>query len=394
MLTVDQAITELIKQSSVIVDIETVPVSECSGRVLAQDVIASIDVPPADNSAMDGYAYCYQDALKSRFTLIVSQRIPAGRAPTRLEPGTAARIFTGAEIPEGANCVAMQENCSEIDGSVIVDAKAISGGNIRPRGQDVASGATILTKGSHIRAAEMGLLASQGINKVSVYQRLKVAVFSTGDELIEPGLKLQSGQIYNSNQTMLKGLIKDLGMECIDMGTVADNAAATEDILLRASNKADVVISAGGVSVGEEDYVKTVVEQLGTLDFWRVAIKPGKPLAFGSINQTPFIGLPGNPASVFVTFSVLATPFLLSSQGAASPKARVTQSRALFNRNGESRDVFLRGRLVDGDEGCGVDIYPNQSSGVLSSVAWGNVLVRQKSGENIRVNDTVDVLIY
>jgi len=394
MLAVDQAINALIEQSSVLVDVESISVTESSGRVLAEDVVASIDVPPADNSAMDGYAYCYKDASESQFTLLVSQRIPAGRAPNRLEPGTAARIFTGAEIPEGANCVAMQENCSEIDGSVVVDSKAMIDGNIRPRGQDVASGATILTKGSHIRAAEMGLLASQGINKVSVYQRLKIAVFSTGDELIEPGLKLQSGQIYNSNQTMLIGLIINLGMECIDMGTVADNAAATEGILLRASNEADVVISAGGVSVGEEDYVKTSVEQLGALEFWRVAIKPGKPLAFGSVNQTPFIGLPGNPASVFVTFSVLATPFLLSSQGAASPRTRMMQGKALFSRNAESREVFLRGRLVDSEEGCGVDIYPNQSSGVLSSVAWGNVLIRQKSGENIRVNDTVDVLIY
>jgi molybdopterin molybdotransferase len=394
MLTVDQAINALIEQSSVLVDVESISVTESSGRVLAEDVIASIDVPPADNSAMDGYTFCYKDASENQFILAVSQRIPAGSSPTRLESGTAARIFTGAEIPEGANCVAMQENCSEIDGSVVLDSKAVIDGNIRPRGQDVASGATILTKGRHIRSAEMGLLASQGINKVSVYQRLKVAVFSTGDELIEPGHKLQSGQIYNSNQPMLMGLLKDLGMECIDMGTVADNAAATEDILLRASNKADVVISAGGVSVGEEDYVKTVVEQLGTLDFWRVAIKPGKPLAFGSVNQTPFIGLPGNPASVFVTFSVLATPFLLSSQGASSQRASMTQGRALFDRNGESREVFLRGRLVDGDDGCGVDIYPNQSSGVLSSVAWGNVLVRQKSGENIRVNDTIDVLIY
>ena len=391
MISVSAAIDQLIAKAKVTAAIESQPLINCLGRVLATDIIASIDVPPADNSAMDGYAFCYADALKSNFKLPLSQRIPAGTAPKALTSSTIARIFTGAEIPAGADTVAMQEDCAEQDGTVTIGGTVVTAAaNIRRKGQDIQTGQTILTAGTKLRAQEMGLLSSVGIKTIDVFKPLKVAIFSTGDELVEPGEILKPGQIYNSNRATLTGLIQSLGMSLIDLGTVPDNLEATQSVLQKAAAQGDIILSAGGVSVGDEDYVKDAVANLGSIDFWRVAIKPGKPLAFGQIEGTPFIGLPGNPASVFVTFMILARPFLFASQGLKTVLPQPLKAIAQFAKSAEKREVYLRARLTD----TGVEIYPNQSSGVLSSACWGEVFVKQQSGQSIEIGDLVDVLPY
>ena len=390
MLSVSAAIDKLITTATVRSRVDNISVLGSLGRVLAADIIASVDVPPADNSAMDGYAFCYAEALKNNFQLPLSQRIPAGTAPQPLTPSTIARIFTGAEMPTGADTVAMQENCSEQEGIVTIGKAVTATANVRSRGQDILAGQTILTAGTEIRAQEMGLLSSIGVKTIEVFKPLKVAIFSTGDELVEPGECLQPGQIFNSNRATLTGLIESLGMTVVDLGTVPDSLAATETVLLKAAAEGDIIFSAGGVSVGDEDYVKDAVAKLGDLDFWKVAIKPGKPLAFGQVEGTPFIGLPGNPASVFVTFMILARPFLLASQGLAKVLPQPLKAIAEFEKPGEKREVYLRARLTD----TGVDIYPNQSSGVLSSACWGEVFVKQPVGQSIELGDLVDVIPY
>lgn len=396
MLTVSEAIQKLIAQAQPLANdrrragLQSVPVTEALGRVIAVDIASTIDVPPAANSAMDGYAFCAADAAANNFKLPVSQRIPAGSVAMPLVPGTAARIFTGGEIPLGADTVAMQENCEEADESVSVDAKVASGTNVRPQGQDIQAGEVILKLGTRLRAQELGLLSSVGLAKVDVFKPLKVAIFSTGDELVEPGVPLQSGQIYNSNRATLIGLIESLGMTAVDLGVVPDRREATEHVLKKAAMRGDVIISAGGVSVGDEDYVKTAVEKVGAMAFWKVAIKPGKPLAFGHVAGTPFIGLPGNPASVFVTFMILARPFLLACHCSPVNAPKPLKAVAQFAKAGEKREVYLRGRLTE----QGVEISTNQSSGVLSSACWGDVFVVQQSGESIAEGDLVDVLPY
>jgi molybdopterin molybdotransferase len=390
MLTVTEAISQLTSAAVLPTERESLLVTDSLGRILAEDIISTISVPPADNSAMDGYAFCYADAVSHDFKLSLSSRIPAGVAPAPLEKNTVARIFTGAEIPVNADTVAVQENCVDHGGWVTIDSGVVAGGNVRSQGQDILEGCCILTAGSKVRAQEMGLLAAIGVKTVSVYRRLKIAIFSTGDELVDPGLPLAPGQIYNSNRATLIGLIQTLGLTPIDLGTVGDSPEATATILKDAAVAGDIIISAGGMSVGDEDYVKDAVASAGAVAFWTVAIKPGRPIAFGHVAGTPFIGLPGNPASVFATFMVLARPFLLASQGSLDTEPKIVKARAQFDKAGEHREVYLRARLTD----AGVEIFPNQSSGVLSSACWGEVFVRQQSGESIEIGDMIDVLPY
>lgn len=425
MLTIKAAVTQLLEKAVGINDIETIPLAETMGRVIAQDVVSTINVPPADNSAMDGYAVHVDDHVphtthtsyssyntynntsntkntSTRFP--ISQTIAAGHPPQPLEKGTAARIFTGAEIPAGANAVVMQEKCT-LDNSdslhpyVDIPSSVAINNNIRQQGQDIRCGDTILTQGRKLQAQDMGLLASIGIAHVAVYRRLRVAILSTGDELIEPGEHLPAGKIYNSNRYLLRGLLQQLDIEVMDIGVIADTLEATVAGLQQAAN-ADCIISTGGVSVGDEDHIKAAVLQLGELNFWRIAIKPGKPLAFGSINilpnnktknshlqDTPFIGLPGNPASVFITFLLFARPFLLARQQQTPHSPREIPLTANFSwKENPLRQEYLRAKInTEGN----IDIFPNQSSGVLSSTSWAEGLVVVPPKTAITIGDSI-----
>ncbi|MEJ8567344.1 molybdopterin molybdotransferase MoeA [Elongatibacter sediminis] len=390
MLQVQEAIERLLSASFEGPECERIDLLQATGRVLAEDVVAVLNVPPADNSAMDGYAVRVEDARAAGGTLPVSTRVPAGQAPSPLKPGTAARIFTGAEIPPGADAVVMQENCDAEDGNVIIRQMPEPGQNIRPRAQDIAAGDALLPAGHRLRPQDMGLLASQGLGTINVYRRVRAAVLSTGDELVEPGKPVGPGQIYNSNRYTMTGLLQDWGMDVVDLGVAPDDPARIEALFREAAEAADVLVCSGGVSVGEEDHVKPVVEKLGSLDLWRIAIKPGKPFAFGSVCGKPFIGLPGNPVSGFVTLLIIGRPFLFRMQGMAASPPIPAWLPARFNTPGSSREGYLRARYTDG----GVELFGNQSSGVLMSTSRSDGLVRQPVDTDIAEGDRVEFLPY
>ena len=392
LLPVAEALERVLARAAPAPPVLELPLIDALGAVLAEDVLSAVDVPGEDNSAMDGYALRVADAGRP---LPVSQRIAAGAVGAPLRAGTCARIFTGAAIPPGADAVVMQENCS-LEGELVrVTAAPAPGENIRPRGQDIAANTTVLPRGRVLRPQDMGLLASVGRARVPVYRPLRVAVLSTGDELVEPGAgSLDRGQLYNSNRYTLAGLLRSLGMTFVDAGIVPDDPEATARALASAAATADCVISSGGVSVGEEDHVKAQVQRLGRLDLWRLAIKPGKPLAFGRIGATPFIGLPGNPTSVFVTFCLVARPFLRKMQGISEPDPPPVQARAAFavHRPG-TRQEYLRVTLVAAEQGLEARRFGNQSSGVLSSVSHSNALAVIPPGTTVAEGDSVQVLL-
>lgn len=372
LMPIDDALARLLESTVATTAVETIAVAEAVGRVLAHAPVAAVDVPPADNSSMDGYALNVADLQADQETaLTVSARIPAGQAPGMLQAGTCARIFTGAEIPAGADAVVMQEQ-TRIDGEQVVFPEGVKPmQNIRPKGQDIEQGVATLAQGTRLQPADLGVLASIGLAEVNVYRPLRVALLCTGDELVEPGQPLAAGQIYNSNRFLLAGLLEKLGMQRVDLGRVHDTAEDTERALREAAQQADVIISTGGVSVGEEDHVKGVVEKLGRLDLWRIKIKPGKPLAYGQVQGVPFFGLPGNPASSLITFCLLARPCLLKQQGAQVEVPLMLQAPAGFTRSRSIvRQEYLRARFENGR----IEPFANQSSGMLSSASWANGL--------------------
>lgn len=391
MKSFTQALTDIEHSLSAkrVDDTETLSVIHARGRVLADDLIAPINVPPSDNSAMDGYAICIDDALSLPARLPISQRIAAGdTSTTSLTRGSAARIFTGASIPVNANCVVMQENCT-LDGDTIVINEGVTAeGNIRPRGQDIAMGSTALHKGKLLTAADLGLISSLGFAEIAVTRRVRVAIFSTGDELVAAGQALKHGQIYDSNRLMIEALCTDLGCDISVSAHISDNLQHTQTALLGASECSDVIITCGGVSVGEEDHVKTAVDVIGDLDFWKIKIKPGKPFAFGSIGQSTFIGLPGNPVSAFTTFFFFARCAIRTLQGATNTQLKSVPIKSAFStQRAQTRDEFVRVRITD----KGLEKYPNQSSGALSSVVWADALALVPADTCIKVGDNVTV---
>ena len=371
---VEEAIDHLLGKAPAITKNELLPLTESLGRVLAQDYQVPADVPPADNSAVDGYALHAEDYIPGQ-ALSVSARIPAGSAPSPLKPGSAARIFTGSEVPAGANTVIMQERIEVTEGGILINTEVKADQNIRRRGQDLAQGSLALKKGTKIRSQEMGLLASMGVAEVAVVKKLRVAILSTGDELVDPGNPLGPGQIYNTNRFTLLGLLAEAGCDVVLCETLRDTRSVTRETLERAAAQADLIITSGGVSVGEEDHVRAVLEESGELSLWRMASKPGKPLAFGSIKGTPVLGLPGNPAAVLVTFLIVGMPYIRTCQGQLQIHPVGQRVPATFTVTSPSvRREFVRARTESINGDTRVSAYPNQSSGVLSSACWADGL--------------------
>ncbi|MCP4876849.1 MAG: molybdopterin molybdotransferase MoeA [Gammaproteobacteria bacterium] len=397
LLSYDEALTQLTDAITALASPVDKALLETLGAVLAESIESAIDVPTCAMSSMDGYAINTADLATSGVTTLpLSQRIAAGSAADALVTGTAARIFTGAPVPEGADAVIMQEQVDAVDHQIRFDARPASGSNIRPPGNDIRRGTTILNKGCRLRPQDIGLAASVGLQTLPVFSAIKVGMFFTGDELVEPGQALVAGKIYDSNRYTLHGLLESMGCEIIDLGLVGDTLAATRDAMLRASTQADLVVTSGGVSVGEEDHVRIAIEQLGELRLWRLGIKPGKPLAYGQINDTAFIGLPGNPVSVFATFCLFVCPVIRIMQGCGWRKPVALPVKADFDwSRPDSRREFLRARLVTTkDNQTLVQIHPNQDSGVLTSTVWADGFVEIPENQTVQAGEMVNYLPF
>lgn len=397
LIPVDQALQLLLDSAIPKCGIETIDLLEANGRILANNLTSTIAVPPADNSAMDGYAVRSADLIgEEKQTLVISQRICAGEVGMALTGHTVARIFTGAPIPTGADAVVMQEACSVEGDTVTLGGLIWVGDNIRSAGEDIAIDDIILRAGDKLRPQDVGLIASVGISKLAVHRRLRVAIFFTGNELCEPENKLKKGQIYNSNRYTLRGLLKNLGCEIIDLGIVEDTFEATKKAMQQAAEQADLVMTSGGVSVGEEDYVRIALESLGQLDMWRINIKPGKPLAYGKIGNTPFLGMPGNPVSVFATFCIFARPYILKKSGATDVLPKSVRLLAGFEwKRVGGRCEYLRARADKNQHGeAEVTLFANQGSGVLTSTSWANGFAIIPPNTRIEKGDKVEFISF
>ena len=399
LLTLDEALRGLLSVVQALPATETQEVAtfDALGHVLAQDLRSTIDVPPADNSSMDGYAMRCADVPVAGTRLPVSQRIPAGVVGVDLQPGTAARIFTGAQLPHGADSIQMQEQCEAVTEGVRINALPVAGQWIRRRGEDVRRGDVVLAAGTRLTPAALGLAATVGAATLTVSRRPRVALFSTGDELVMPGEPLKPGAIYNSNRYTLRAQIQAMGCDCTDFGIVPDRLDATREVLRRAAEGNDLIVTSGGVSVGEEDHLRPAVQAEGRIELWQIAIKPGKPLAFGEVRRADgstayIVGLPGNPVSSFITFLLMVRPVLLRLQGATRLQPRPVSQRADFDwPRPDKRREFLRVRR---NEAGGLDLFANQSSGVLTSAVWADGVVDNPAGRVIRAGDVVDYLSF
>ena len=403
LLSLDDALARLlaVARDRVIAETEKLDTFDALGRVLARPVVSGLDVPPADNTSMDGYALRAADVPAAGTVLPVSQRLPAGVVGAALQPGTAVRIFTGAQLPAGADAVVMQELCEAVSGDglgqVCINTVPQPGQWIRRQGEDVQHSAEVLATGTRLTPQALGLAASVGASRLTVRRRPRVALFSTGDELVMPGESLRPGAIYNSNRFMLRGLLQAAGCEVTDLGIVPDRLDATRDALRRAAQGNDLILTSGGVSVGEEDHIKPAVKAEGWLEAWALAIKPGKPLAFGAVrrdggdSEALFIGLPGNPVSSFVTFLLAVAPVLRAIQGCPAALPQAVSVRADFDwPQPDKRREFLRARF---NAQGGVELFANQSSGVLTSAVWADGLVDNPSGQVVRRGDAVRLLL-
>ena len=392
LLSVDEALEVLISGAKPVAEIEDVSTLEATDRVLARGQSSTMDVPPMDNSAMDGYAVRVADITGPDTRLKVAQRIAAGSVGEPLAAGTAARIFTGAPIPPGADAVVMQEFCAVDGDHVVVKKKPQPEEWVRRAGSDIKTGGVVLAAGIKLRPQDTGLAASVGIKSLPVHRRVRLALFFTGDELVMPGDPLPPGRIYNSNRFTLNGMAKMFGCEVRDYGIVPDRLDATREVLRRAAADNDLIVTSGGVSVGDEDHVKPAVEAEGSLLMWKIAMKPGRPLAFGKVKDAAFIGLPGNPVSSFVTFLIFVRPFLLRTQGIANIAPRIIDARADFTWDKpDARREYLR---VKWNEAGGVDLYPTQDSAVMTSTAWADGLVDNPANQAIRKGDRVKFLPF
>ena len=403
LLSLDEALARLAAGSRphAIARRDTVSTFDALGRVLAADVLSTLDVPPEDNTSMDGYALRAADVAAPGTVLPVSQRIPAGHVGQALQPGTAARIFTGGQLPPGADAVVMQEQCEALAegvglGAVKVNTVPQAGQWVRRRGEDVLIGAAVLQAGQRLTPQALGLAASVGVGELLVVGRPRLALFSTGDELQMPGEALRPGAIYNSNRYTLRALAEAAGCEVVDLGIVGDTLEATRAALREAASRADLVVTCGGVSVGEEDHLKPAVQAEGELQQWQIAIKPGKPLAFGTLRRDGgaasalFVGLPGNPVSAFVTWLLAVSSVLRTLQGMPAGLPPALPLRADFDwPKPDRRREFLRVRL-NGDGG--LDLFPNQSSGVLTSTVWADGLVDIAPGRAVVRGDVLPFL--
>ena len=392
LLSVDEALERLLAGAHPVAEVEDVPTLQASGRVLAQAQRSSMNVPPMDNSAMDGYAVRTADVSRPDTRLKVAQKILAGSVGRPLAPGTAARIFTGAPIPPGADAIVMQEFCAQEGDEIVVKKVPSLGEWIRLTGSDIRTGGEVLPAGTRLRPQDTGLAASVGVASLPVYRRVRLGLFFTGDELVMPGDPLPPGRIYNSNRFTLNGLAATFDCEVRDYGIVPDSLEATRSVLRRAAAECDVIVTSGGVSVGEADFVKPAVEAEGELLMWRISMKPGRPLAFGRVARASFVGLPGNPVSSFVTFLIFVRPFLLKTQGIAQVGPHAIDARADFDwPEPDARREFLR---VKWNARGGLDLYPTQDSAVLMSTAWADGLVDNPANRAIRAGDTVRFMPY
>jgi molybdopterin molybdotransferase len=392
MLSVEEARAYLLDRARRIEETEPITIEDSLGRIVTADVEAPIDVPGHANSAMDGYAVRSTDIPdEGEATLRVTQRITAGEVGSTVAAGEAARIFTGAPIPEGADAIAIQEDCRRDGASVTVPGPLAPGTFVRPRGNDIRCGAVVLAAGTRVRPQEMGVAASVGIERIDVRRRPRVAIVSSGDELRRPGESLGPGQIYNSNRFTLLGLLRRLGCDIVDLGLVADTFEATRGALLDGAARADVLITTGGVSVGEEDHVRQALEAIGELEMWKVRVKPGKPIIYGRIGPCDLLGLPGNPVSALVTFCLFVRPFILRRLGAVGvfPAPVPLTARFEWPKPGGRRE-FARARMVvDEDDEPGVEVHTRQGSDVLSATAWATGLVEIAEGTTVVPGDRV-----
>ena len=395
LLSADEALEFLLDASTATEKKESVSLDNSLSRILASDIHSTINVPGFDNSAMDGYAIALNDnqLLQKNLSFDIVDRIPAGSTGNELSKGCAARIFTGAPIPKGANTVIMQEECEvSEDGTQITITRTIKlNENIRPTGNDILENDVILSSGKQIQPQDISLASSVGVGELTVYKKIKVGVFFTGDELVEPGIPLSSGQIYNSNRYALVALLEQVGCEVINLGNIEDKFSATCDALEALESQCDLIMTTGGVSVGEEDHVKPAVESLGELNLWKIRMKPGKPLAYGKVKQTPFIGLPGNPVSSFVTFCIFSLPFIKKMQGNNNYQSKIIKVKANFEcKRAKPRREYARARIDHSESTPVANLYPKQGSDVMSSIVWADGLVEIPENKTVELGELLN----